>query len=82
MGFARAQPILPRCELHPGFRFTQSGLRVLYKLTRPIIGEPLENEGIPRAMVPVMAPRYSAESSMRCGAFAVRENLRCKLCRD
>jgi hypothetical protein len=33
-------------------------------------------------MVPVMAPRYSAESSMRCGAFAVRENLRCKLCRD
>ena len=28
-----------------------------------------------RVMAPVMAPRYSAESSMRCGAFAVRENL-------
>jgi hypothetical protein len=38
---------------------------MLYKLTRTIIGEPLENEGIPR----ISTPGYSGESSMRRGAF-------------
>ena len=46
---------------------------------KPIIGEPLEHEGIPRVMAPIMAPGYSAESSMRCGAYAVRENLAMKV---
>jgi hypothetical protein len=50
---------------------------MLHKQTRIIIDEPLANEGIPRAMAPVMAlvmaPRYSADSPMRCGAFDERE---------
>ena len=33
-------------------------------------GDKPSGEGIPR----IMAPRYSAESSMRSGAFNVREN--------
>ena len=50
---------------------------MLYKQTRIIGDESLANEGIPRAMAPVMAlvmaPRYSADSPMRRGAFDERE---------
>ena len=50
---------------------------MLYKQARIIVDEPLANEGIPRAMAPVMAlvmaPRYSADSPMRRGAFDERE---------
>jgi hypothetical protein len=47
-------------------------------VTRCGRGDKLSGEGIPR----ITAARYSAESSMRSGAFDVRENLRCKSCRD
>jgi hypothetical protein len=46
---------------------------MLYKKARIIVDEPLANEGIPRAMAPVVAPRYSADSPMRRGAFDERE---------
>ena len=46
---------------------------MLCKQTRIIIDDPLANEGIPRAMAPVMAPLYSPDSPMRCGAFDERE---------
>jgi hypothetical protein len=50
---------------------------MLHKQTRIIGDESLANEGIPRAMAPVMAlvmaPRYSADSPMRRGAFDERE---------
>jgi hypothetical protein len=56
------------------------------EVSRTIISEPFENDGIPRAMVPVMAPvmtpGYSAESFLRRGAFDVGENLQCESCRD
>jgi hypothetical protein len=55
MGFARAQPILPRS------RATAP--------TRTIIGERLEQERNPRVVARVMAPGYSGDGSMRRSTF-------------
>jgi hypothetical protein len=62
----------------PGFVSHDPGYACFTDRPGPSSVGPWGTRGIPRAM----AQRYSAESSMRCGAFDVKENLRCKSCLD